>query len=98
MNNRKPSGTFQFEEDPFRKNIEGIRKIYHEILLLMNFLQTKPKVKNMNINYYDLYYTVIKNRDENEVVKDEYENDYINFNVYLTPNHYIGRKNKEILK
>ena len=28
----------------------------------MKYLQTKPQVKNMNINYYDLYYTVIKNR------------------------------------
>ena len=30
--------------------------------MLMKFLQTKPQVKSMNINYYDLYYTVIKNR------------------------------------
>ena len=39
----------------------------------MKFLQTKPKVKNMNINYYDSYYTVIKNRDDKEIVKEEYE-------------------------
>ena len=37
----------------------------------MKFLQTKPQVKNMNINYYDLYYTVSKSRNENEVVKIE---------------------------
>ena len=30
----------------------------------MKFLQTKPQVRNMNINYYDLYYTVIENRDD----------------------------------
>ena len=29
----------------------------------------------MNINYYDLYYTVIKNRDDKEIVNDENPND-----------------------
>ena len=37
----------------------------------MKFLQTKPQVKNMNINYYDLYYTVVKNRDDKEIVDDK---------------------------
>ena len=41
----------------------------------------------MNINYYDLYCTVIKNRDEKEVVNDEYENDYISFDDFVTPKH-----------
>ena len=41
----------------------------------MKFLQTKQQVKNMNINYYDLYYTVIKNRDDKEIVKNETQND-----------------------
>ena len=50
------------DENPFAKNAQGISKIYHEVLLLMKYLQTKPQVENMNINYYDLYYTVIKNR------------------------------------
>ena len=54
----------RFDEDPFAKNAQGISKIYHEVLKLMKFLQTKPQVKNMNINYNDLYYTVIRNRDE----------------------------------
>ena len=39
----------RFHEDPFAKNAEGISKIYHGVLLLMKFLQTKPQVKNMNI-------------------------------------------------
>ena len=85
-------------EDLFSKNAQGNSKIYHEVLLLMKFLQTKPQVKNMNVNYYDLYYTVIKNRGEKEIVDIEYENDYFNFND-IVPNHYIGRKkNNEILK
>ena len=29
----------------------------------------------MNISYYDLYYTVIKNRDDKEIVNDENPND-----------------------
>ena len=52
---------FKFE-DPFSKNAQGINKNYHEVLLLMKFLHTKPQVKNMKINYYALYYTVIKKR------------------------------------
>ena len=87
---------FQFAEDPFAKNAQGISKIHHEILLLMKFLQTKPQVESMNNNYYNLHYTVIKNRDEKEIVKDQYENnenDYISFHDFITPNHYIGRKN-----
>ena len=49
----------KFDEDPFSKNAQGISKIYREVLLLTKYLQTKPQVKNMDINYYDLYYTVI---------------------------------------
>ena len=60
----------------------------------MKFSQTKPQVKNMNINYYDLYYTVIKNRDDNH---ENDENDYINFNDIITPNHYIGIKPRETI-
>ena len=66
---------FQTQEDHFAKNPQGISKIYHEVLLLMKFLQTKPQVKKLNINYNDLYYSVIKTSDENEVIDDQYEND-----------------------
>ena len=45
---------FKLEEDPFSKNAHCISKIYHEVLLLKKFLEKKPKVKSMNINYYDL--------------------------------------------
>ena len=89
-------------QDPFAKNAQGISKIHHEVLLLTKFLQTKSQVKNMNINYYDLYYTNIKTRDEIRDIDNQYENDendYINFNDYITPNHYIGIKNiNEILR
>ena len=79
-------------QDPFSKNAQGVSKIYHEVLLLLKFLQTKPQVKNMNIDYYDLYYTVIKTGIDNEDVKD-----YINFNDVITPNHYIGIKPRETI-
>ena len=88
-------------QDPFSKNAQGISKIYHEVLLLMKFLQTKPQIKNMNINYYDLYNTVIKTRDENKDIDNQYENgdnDYIDINDFISPNHYIGRKHDEILR
>ena len=63
------------QQDPFAKNAQGISKIYHKILLLMKFPQTKPQVKNINIKHYDLYYTVIKVRDGNKDIDNQYEND-----------------------
>ena len=51
------------QEDPFAKIAQVIGKIYHEVLLLIKFLQTKPSSKNMTINFYDLLHTVIENRD-----------------------------------
>ena len=86
------------DEDPFRENTQGITKNFHQVLFLMKFPQTKPTVKNMNIIYCDLYYTVIKNRDEKGILDNQYEKDYINFDDII-PNHYIERKNfKEMLK
>ena len=66
---------FRTQEDPFSRNAQGISKIYHEVLLLMKILQTKPQVKNMNISYYDLYYTVIRIREKNKDIDIQYEND-----------------------
>ena len=85
----------RFDEDPFGKNAQGFGKTYHEVLKLMEFLQTKPQVKNMNIKYYDLYYTVIKNRDEKEIVDNQYENDFISLIDVIIPNLYAGIKGKE---
>ena len=66
---------FQTQHDPFSKNAQGISKIYHEVVLLMKFLQTKPQVENMNNILYDLYYTVIKIRDKNKDKDIQYEKD-----------------------
>ena len=93
---------FQTQQDPFSKNAQGKSKIYHEVLLmkrLMKFLQTEPQAKNMNINYLDLYFTVIKVRDENKDIDYQYENDendYINLND-IVPNHHIGIKPREAI-
>ena len=84
------------KEDPFSKNAQGISKVYHEILSLMIFLQTEPQVKNMNFNYFDLYYTVIKTRDKNKDIDIQYEdygNDYINFDDIIP----IGIKPRETI-
>ena len=86
-------------EDRFTQNAQGISKIYHEVLLLMKISQTKPEVKNKNINYYDLFYTVIKVRDGKKDIDNQYENDdndYINFND-IVPNHHIGIKPRETI-
>ena len=39
----------RIDEDQFARNAPGVSKIYHEVFLLMEFLQTKPQVKNMSI-------------------------------------------------
>ena len=86
-------------QDSFARNAQGISKIYHEVLLLMKFLQTKPQVKNMNINYFNLYYTVIKTRDGNKDKDNQYEDDYhyyIDINDFI-PNHYVGIKPRETI-
>ena len=86
---RRQDGNFQFEEDPFPNNIQLIGKIFPEVSLLKKLLQTKPSVKNLNIIYSDLYYTVIKNRAEKQIVDDEYETkekNYNNFKYFITPN------------
>ena len=58
-------------------------------------LQTNSQIKNMKIDYYNLFYTVIKTRDDDEVSVNK--NDYINFNDIITPNHYIGIKPRETI-
>ena len=82
-------------EDLFAKNAHDISKIYHEVLLLMKFLETKPQVKNVNINLCDFYYTVIKNREEKEFVDNKYENGFISLNDVIIPNHFVGLKDRE---
>ena len=64
---------FRYEEDIFSKNAQGIIIIFHGLLLLMKLSQTKSQIKKMKINYYVLYYRIIKNRDEKEIVKDKNE-------------------------
>ena len=95
ISNYSDNVNIRFEEDLFAKNAQGMSKICHELLMLMKVLQTKPQVNNLNINYYDLYYTVNKNRDENESVDNQYENDYISLNHVFIPNHYDGIKGRE---
>ena len=52
----------------------------------------------MKINYYDLYNTVIRIRDENKDIDIQYENDendYISLSDVIIPNHYVGIKSRE---
>ena len=55
----------------------------------------------MNFIYYDLYFTVLRNRDENRDIDNQYENDesdYINFNDIVPNHHNRIKKNNEIMK
>ena len=63
----------------------------------MKVLQNKPQIRNMNNIFCDLYYTVFKNRDEKEIVNDKYENVYVNFNDFISPNPYNGSKLRETM-
>ena len=42
LSNFYDNTNFRMDEDRFARNVKGISKIYHEVLLLMKFLQTKP--------------------------------------------------------
>ena len=35
--------------------------------------------------------------EQKENVDDQYENDYINFNDFITPYHYIGIENDNVI-
>ena len=52
MKYRRLIGYFQIEENPFSKNPQSIAKIMHEVLLKLNFLQTKAHGKIENINLF----------------------------------------------
>ena len=73
MNIRRQIEIFQFEEDTFAENSQGISNVYHDVFLFMKFLQTKPGVETLNFNCSDLCYNVIKKRDEKEHVNNQYE-------------------------
>ena len=60
---QRHNGSSQFDENPSKTIAEGFEKNFNGLSLLIKFLQTKPQVEGMKINYYDLYYTVNKNRD-----------------------------------
>ena len=97
VNYRRQNGNFQVEEDPVANKPEGIKKLYHEVLLWRAFLQTKPQVKSMNNKYYNLYYTAIKSRDDKEIVfveNENNENDFINYEDIIIPNHHVGIKTR----
>ena len=49
MSYMRRSITFEFEEDPFSRNAEGVTEIFHEVLFLMKILQTKPQCKSMKL-------------------------------------------------
>ena len=85
---------FKFEKEIFSKNVQGT-KIHHEVILLMKFLQTKPHVKNMNINYYDLFYTIVKNKENVDDKSEKIENIYISLKDVIIPNRYIGIMGRE---
>ena len=62
----------------------------------MKFLQTKPQVKSININFCDLYYTLIKDRDEIVVEQlDSYDQIVQYFNDNIIRKDDISNKPRE---
>ena len=60
MKYHRQNATFHFEADTFAINVQGVGKIYHESLIIIKLLQTKPRDRCMNISFYDLYFTVME--------------------------------------
>ena len=61
----------------------------------MQFLQTKLQVKSKISKYYDLYYTVIKNRNDEENLDEKDQGDYITYDNYIIPKKDLGIKPRE---
>ena len=61
----------------------------------MKFLQTKPQVKSMNINYYELYYTVNKTSIDEENENYEISDDL--FKLFILNKWREGMKVNQIL-
>ena len=56
----------------------------------------------MNNENYDLYYTVVKNRDEKEIKEDKIdyeknEDEYNSFDDYIIPNQHVRKKAHETI-
>ena len=51
----------------------------------------------MNIKYCHLYYTVNKNRDDEETIDEQYAGDYFNYDSFSTPNYDFGIEPREII-
>ena len=63
-------------------------------------MQTEPQIKSVKINFYDLYYTVIRNRDEKETENDKYENkenDYTKYDLFRIPKCDLGFRPRETI-
>ena len=85
----------------FLKMLRVIIKFIMKCFLLLQFLRTIRQIKNMNNNFYDLYYILFKNRDDKKSVNNKYGDigkDHKNYEIFITPNLYFGIKiNKEIV-
>ena len=68
----------------------------------MKLLQTKPQIRKITFNYFDFFYTVINNRkekgdgEEQDIIIVD-ESNYIKYNDFILPNHFVGRKSKNSL-
>ena len=71
MNYHRQSELFQFQDGPFSKNVQSIGENFSEVTIQLKILTEKLHVKKRNIKYYDLYYTVIKNKLEKQLEDDE---------------------------
>ena len=64
----------------------------------MKFLQTKLHVEFLKNNFCFLYYTVIKNKNDAEIVNDKYDKDECEYNNYdkfnIPPYQSVGVKTK----
>ena len=66
---RRQKGFYQFEEDPFSRNGQTIGKTFQVISIFMKILQIRPRDLSMNLNFYDLCFTVIENLTEDDKIE-----------------------------
>ena len=77
---KRSNNNFQFE-DRFARNRKKkvLMLIMLEAIMLLKFFQTKPYLKNENIDYFDMYYVIILNKLE----KEKNETSFKYFNKFI---------------
>ena len=70
MQDLRSKNIFSFEDGHAKKEKRKLMLVMLEASMLIRYFQTKVELKTENINYYDMYYTILSAKvkmEKNEV-------------------------------